>query len=227
MDSLQKMSVTAVVPARLLDSTIPNKNILPFANSNLLIHKLQQLLGVSRITNIIVSSDSEEILNHARSLGVQAILRPAVFSASDTNFSDFVDYIADLCPDSNILWAPVTAPLVGQEDFTKAIDIYFKHIDSPNDSLITVECIQRHLLDDNGPLTFRFKPSQRTSNILPTLYHYVNAISIAPKESIRTWRYNWGMNPHKYILPPSKSIEICSMLDYELTLAINRFQSIQ
>jgi CMP-N-acetylneuraminic acid synthetase len=109
---------------------------------------------------------------------------------------------------------------VGSSDYSIAIQQYFESLGEYYDSLISVECIQRFLLDDNGPLNFRFKPALRSSNKLPVLYHYVNAISIAPLESMLQWGYNWGPNPFKFILPPSKSIDICTLLDYKLALSI-------
>ena len=213
-------SITAIIPARASDSMVSNKNILPFARKNLLTHKIDQLLLVPTINSIIVSSDSDEYLDYASSAGAIAVKRPSELSALDTCFSDFVKYISTIIEDQHILWSPVTAPLVDSSDYSTAIQQYFENLGKPYDSLISVECIQRFLLDNNGPLNFRFKPAQRSSNKLPVLYHYVNAISIASSESMLLWGYNWGPNPFKFILPPSKSIDICTLLDYKLALSI-------
>lgn len=214
-------SITAVIPARSSDSRIPNKNILPFARKNLLTNKIEQLLSVPAISSIIVSSDSDEYLDYASSAGVTAVKRPSELSGLDASFADFVRYTTTIVKDQHLLWSPVTAPLVDPSDYSSAIRQYFDNLGKPYDSLISVECIQRFLLDDNGPLNFRFKPSQRSSNKLPILYHFVNAISIAPVASIGAWGYNWGPNPFKYILPSSKAVDICSLLDYTLALSIH------
>lgn len=220
LDILMNNSITALIPARACDSRIPNKNILPFAGKNLLTNKIDQLLAVPAISSIIVSSDSDEYLDYASSAGVIPVRRPSELSGLDASFSDFVRYTTSIVKDQHLLWSPVTAPLVDSSDYSSAIYQYFANLGKPYDSLISVECIQRFLLDDNGPLNFRFKPSQRSSNKLPTLYHFVNAISIAPLESMASWAYNWGPNPLKYVLPSSKSVDICSLLDYTLALSI-------
>jgi CMP-N-acetylneuraminic acid synthetase len=214
-------SITAVIPARASDSNIPNKNILPFALKNLLTHKIGQLLSVPSIKTIIVSSDSDEYLDYASSAGAVAVKRPPELSSLDTCFSELVAYILTIAKDQHILWSPVTAPLVDSSDYSMAIRQYYENLGKPYDSLISVERIQRFLLDDNGPLNFRFKPALRSSNKLPILYHYVNAISIAPAESMSIWGYNWGPNPYRFVLPPSKSIDICTLLDYKLALSIH------
>ena len=92
-------SISAIVPVRCLDSQIQNKNILPFANKNLLTYKISQLLSVPEISSIIVSSDSDEYLDYARSAGVQAVKRPAELASINACFSDFVKYIAGLVCD--------------------------------------------------------------------------------------------------------------------------------
>ena len=53
------MSVTAVIPVKGDSSRLPHKNMLPFAGSNLLIHKIRQLKEVKDITSIVVSSESD------------------------------------------------------------------------------------------------------------------------------------------------------------------------
>ena len=54
--------VTAVVAVRKGSQRIPNKNITPFGNSNLLEMKLEVLKKVNKIDEIIVNSDCEEML---------------------------------------------------------------------------------------------------------------------------------------------------------------------
>lgn len=41
--------ITAVIPARAGSRRLKNKNILPFADSNLLIHKIRQLKKVKGV----------------------------------------------------------------------------------------------------------------------------------------------------------------------------------
>ena len=41
--------ITAIIPAKALSNRLPNKNTLPFGESNLLIHKIRQLKQVDAI----------------------------------------------------------------------------------------------------------------------------------------------------------------------------------
>ena len=83
--------------------------------------------------------------------GATAVKRPTKLSGIDSSFSEFVTYIAGIVNDNHVLWVSVTAPLVDASEYSHAIHRYFKILGSPYDSLISVERIQRYLLDDNGP----------------------------------------------------------------------------
>lgn len=62
---------TAVIPVRKGSRRLKNKNILKFGDSNLLEYKVKQLLKVSLITNIVVSSDCAFMLSIADMCGVK------------------------------------------------------------------------------------------------------------------------------------------------------------
>ena len=57
--------ISAVIPVKANSSRLHNKNILPFNGTNLLINKIETLKKVNNIQEIIVSSDSDEMLKMA------------------------------------------------------------------------------------------------------------------------------------------------------------------
>ena len=205
----------AVIPARQYDNVLPGKNILPFGKTNLLVHKIKQLKKVSQIKKIIVSSESQEYLDFAIREDVNIDLRPEEFSNSDCNFGEFVEYIASKVSAENILWASVTSPMVDENDYFGAIEKYKEVINKGFDSLISVNKLKRFLLDENGPLNFRFNFNKRSTSELPTLYTFTNGVVIAPKESMIRWKYNWGEKPYKLEFSPDKTIDICNQAEYE------------
>lgn len=54
------MKITAVIPVRKGSQRVPNKNLRAFADTTLLELKIQTLLQVPEIDEIIVNTDSEE-----------------------------------------------------------------------------------------------------------------------------------------------------------------------
>lgn len=204
----------AVVPAREYDAHMPGKNVLPFHDTNLLVHKIRQLKKIFTPENIHVSSESPEYLRFATEEGVVADIRPMVLAYSEASFGDLVHHVASSLSCEHILWASPTSPLVDENDFEMAINLYFKILHNGYDSLITTNKLKRFLLDENGPLNFRFNIQERCNTKLPVLFEFVNGIVIAPRESMLKWCYNWGNMPYKMQLPPHKIVDICNEAEY-------------
>lgn len=62
-------TITAIIPVRAGSTRLKNKNVAPFAGTNLLINKINQLKLVSDITKIVVSSDSDLMLENGKKAG--------------------------------------------------------------------------------------------------------------------------------------------------------------
>lgn len=208
-------TMVAVVLAREYDTQIPGKNILPFNGTNLLVHKIRQLKKIFTLENIHVSSESPQYLCFASEEGVVADVRPKEFASPEANFGDLVHYVASSLTCEHILWASPTWPLVDEKDFEQAINLYFEILHQGYDSLITTNKIKRFLLDENGPLNFRYDIHERSNIRLPVLFEFVNGVVIAPRKSILNWRYNWGRLPYKLQLSPHKIVDICNKAEYE------------
>ena len=59
-------TITAIIPVRAGSTRLKNKNVAPFAGTNLLVNKIRQLQEVKEITRIVVSSDSDLMLSMSR-----------------------------------------------------------------------------------------------------------------------------------------------------------------
>ena len=57
------MKITAVVPIRSGSQRVKDKNLRPFAGTNLMELKLRTLLQVPELTSIVVNTNSEEAIS--------------------------------------------------------------------------------------------------------------------------------------------------------------------
>ena len=100
------MSITAVIPVREGSRRLKNKNIAPFAGTNLLINKINQLKQVDEITDIVVSSDSDLMLAMASSQGVKTHKRAPEFCEEKTKtFGEVVAHICESVPGNDMHWS--------------------------------------------------------------------------------------------------------------------------
>ena len=209
-----KKTITAIVPVKGNSTRLPNKNILPFGETNLLIHKLRQLKQVEEITDIIVSSDSDVMLKMAEEEGVTAMKRPEKYANESVPFGMFLEYICKEVPNEHIMWACATSPLVEPYLYRKAIATYFEKLNEGYDSLITCCPFQTYLMDDNGPVNFKMGLEHKNSEQLPMLYHFTNGINLAPKDKIIEWHYNYGTKAYKLIVNKREAADIDDAYDY-------------
>lgn len=209
-----KKTITAIVPVKGNSTRLPNKNILPFGETNLLIHKLRQLKQVEEITDIIVSSDSDIMLKMAEEEGVTAMKRPEQYANESVPFGMFLEYICKEVPNEHIMWACATSPLVEPYLYKKAIATYFEKLNEGYDSLVTCCPFQTYLMDDNGPVNFKMGLEHKNSEQLPMLYHFTNGINLAPKDKIIEWHYNYGPKAYKLIVNKREAADIDDVYDY-------------
>lgn len=208
--------ITAIIPVKGNSSRLPHKNILPFGESNLLIHKIRQLKEVGRISNIIVSSDSDRMLAMAEAEGVMAEKRPTQYADESLPISEFVTYLGETLPGDHIVWACATSPLVDAKLYEKAIEIYFDKLKEGYDSLVTVAPFQHYLMDENGPFNFMRGRAHTNSQNLKKLYLFTNGIQITPKEKYCEWGDRIGPKSYLMEVGRKEAIDIDDVYDYQM-----------
>lgn len=209
-------TISAIVPVKGSSSRLPNKNILPFGDSNLLQHKIEQLKKVNGLYEIIVSSDSDEMLEIGEKCGVKAIKRPTQYADESVPFGQFLEYVCDIIEGDHLMWACVTSPCVEPYLYEKAIKVYFEKLQEGYDSLITCQPYQTFLMDENGPMNFKTGLEHINSEKLPMLYHFTNGVDLAPKEKVREWHYNFGPKVYKLLVNKREAADIDDVYDYEM-----------
>lgn len=213
-------TMTAVIPVKANSGRLPGKNIMPFGNTNLLVHKITQLKQVNGLTDIIVSSDSDEMLAMARENGVTAIKRPKKYADESVPFGMFLEYLSEVLPNENIMWACATSPLVEPYLYEKAIELYFEKMEEGYDSLITVLPCRSYYMDENGPINFKTGLEHKNSEYLKPIYHFTNGINICPRKKLKEWHYNYGPNPYRLLVNKREAADIDDLYDYVQAVAM-------
>lgn len=208
------MSITAVIPVREGSRRLKNKNIAPFAGTNLLVNKIEQLKKVPEIDTILVSSDSDLMLQMAAAVGASTHKRAPEFCDEMTKtFGEVVTHVCENAPGDHIIWATCTAPLVFPKHYSEAIKLYYKALEEGYDSLVSMEQFKRYLWDDNGPVNYELGLKHVPSQQLKPLYFCTDGILMAPREKMIEWHYFHGTNPYRYILDKRTSVDIDDGLD--------------
>lgn len=215
--------VTAYIAVKANSVRLPGKNILPFADTNLLIYKIRQLRQVYNISEIVVSTDSDEMLKMAEEEGAVGIARPKDLADESRPYADFVEYLTRILPGKHIIRCPVTAPLCDANVISDSIDKYFDALDQGYDSLTSVTKFQSHMLDENGPMNFSTGIDHKGSQNLPVWYEIANCMDIEPIEIMKKYHFQYGPKVYKYEVDPVSAVDIDDLTDYRMACAIYKY----
>lgn len=215
------VKISAIIPVKANSSRAPGKNTLPFGDSNLLLNKIRQLKDSGRIDEIIVSSDSEEMLLMAKTEKVRAEKRPTDLADESRPFGDLVVHAANLMAAEHMMWAPVTSPTLDSAFYKNALEKYENALHEGYDSFTTVEDFKHFLMDKNGK-PYNFNPSAAITNSqqLPEMYKWTCGCSIIPLELAIKHRFIFGDRPFCYEVSQYQAMDIDTRFDYELALAM-------
>lgn len=219
--------LTAVVPVRAGSRRIKNKNISPFNNTTLLEHKINVLKKIKKVDRIIVTSDSDYMLDLALSHGVYTHKRkPEYCDEVSKSFGEMVKVLCSEIEGENIMWSTCTSPLVYPELYDLAITTYFEKLNEGYDSLISVEMLKKFIWDENAPINYELGVKQVPSQQLPNLYNVTNGILISPRVKMIEWSYTYGKNPYKFLVDKLAAVDIDDEFDLvQAQLLIEKFNN--
>lgn len=127
------MNTIALICARGGSKGLPGKNIRPLAGKPLIAWAISHAKAVPRIGRIVVSTDSEEIAEVARSFGAEVpFMRPAELARDDSPewlaWRHAVEFLrqADGAYPDRLVSVPTTAPLRKPEDIENCLSEYEK-----------------------------------------------------------------------------------------------------
>lgn len=205
---------TAIVPVRKGSRRLKGKNIAPFAGSTLLEYKIDQLQKVSKITNIVVSSDCNKMLSMALAKGAKVHKRADEYCDEKTQpFGEVVAHICRNVEGEHVIWATCTSPLVEPHHYIHAIETYEEKIRQGYDSLMSVEEFRRYVWTEEGPLNYELGVKHVPSQELSPLYRVTDGILIAPRKKMIEWKYFHGIKPYMYVMDKRSSVDIDDPLD--------------
>ena len=204
--------VSALIAVRSGSVRVKNKNIRTFNDSTLLELKIKQLQSVKEINDVVVNSNSDEMLSIAKNLGAKTVKRDDYYASNTISMSSVFEHMAKNMDCENILYANCTNPLVSTNSYSDAIRIFLNNT-SAYDSLVSCHDIKEFLYLDGKALNYD-PINQPRSQDLPNVVALNFAISIIPKSDMIKNRNIIGMNPYFYKLNEVESLDIDTPLDF-------------
>ena len=225
----------AIIPARGGSKGLPGKNILPFCGKPLIAWTIEAALACRFLDRVIVSTDSEEIAETARTYGAEVPgLRPKELALDNSSAVDVYIYLWEkLTENSTPGSAPFvvlqpTSPLRTTDDINNAIELFRE---KKADSVISVSeashpPVWAKRIDENGILKDYFKTSDSLANRqqIPIAYMPNGGIFILTKSLVTDKRTYYSDKTYPYIMPFERSLDIDNIWDFRIAEYIMNFQ---
>ena len=207
----------ALVPMRHHSQRVSGKNYRPLAGRPLFHHIIETLLTVPEISEVVVDTDSEPVMDGLRKNfpNVKIIDRPQHLRADDIPMNDILIHDTDLTPADFYLQTHSTNPLLKPETVSRAINIFLADYPS-HDSLFSVTRLQTRLYDQNGhAINHDPKELIRTQD-LPPVYEENSCIYIFNRENLIAKQHRISDRPLMFEIPADEAWDIDEELDFEI-----------
>ncbi len=211
------MNIVALVPMRHHSQRVPGKNYRPLAGKPLFHHIIETLLAVPQINQIVVDTDSDEVMDGLRQHfpTVNIINRPESLRADDVPMNEILIHDTGLFPADFYVQTHSTNPLLKSESISKAIQLLITNY--PNyDSLFSVTRLQTRLYDKDGnALNHNPKELIQTQD-LPPVYEENSCIYIFTRENLVAKRHRISDKPLLFAIDADEAWDIDEELDFAI-----------
>jgi CMP-N-acetylneuraminic acid synthetase len=221
--------ILAVIPARGGSKGILRKNIRPVCGRPLIAYTIETAQAARHLLyRTIVSTDDPEIEAIAREHGADVpFLRPAELAADKVptlpvlqHAVRFVEARDDIKLDWVLLLQPTT-PLRKLKDIEASLALAFK--DNCDSVISVVQVFAEHpifmkRIENNQLLPYGIeeKEGTRRQDCQPPAYIRNGAIYLTRRDVLMKHNSIWGRIIRPYIMPPQRSVNIDSELDFKL-----------
>jgi len=216
--------VLAIIPARKGSKRLPGKNMLTLGEKPLIRWTIDAAISCQEITEIVVTSDDDDIISLAISAGVKYVVnRPPELADDEAKSIDVVTHAiqqVEICNDNFdvICLLQPTSPLRNFNDISAAIELYFEK----NAGSVISVCQLEHPIDWCNTIGddlcmdgfIKSEESIRRSQECPLYYRLNGAIYIADKEAVLKSKSFFIKKSFAYIMPIERSIDIDNKHDF-------------
>ena len=219
------MQITALIPMRHHSQRIPGKNYRMLDGKPLYHHILLTLQQCPEITQIVVDTDSPEIIAGLREFfpKVQIINRPPELRADTVPMNEILMYDISQAPADLYLQTHSTNPLLKQSTVSMSVKTMLE-AGSTKDSLFSVTRLQTRLYDANGTAINHDPHILLQTQDLPPVYEENSCIYLFTAESLRIHKTRIGVNPILFETTPEESWDIDEESDFKIVEALIQAQ---
>ncbi|MCI8377740.1 MAG: HAD hydrolase-like protein [Lachnospiraceae bacterium] len=201
----------AMVPIKLNNERVPNKNTKILGDKPLLQYILHTLLKVEGLDAVYVFCSDEKIIPYLPE-GVRFLKRDASLDLPTANFTQFFEAFMNLVDADTYVFTHATAPFIEKE----TIELCISKVEGGEyDSAFTAVKIQDFLWKDNRPLNFDAQNLPRSQDLAP-IYRETSGVYVFRREVFQKGRRRIGEKPYIAEVSWREAVDINTYEDFEI-----------
>ena len=210
------MKTVAIVPMKLNNRRLPQKNTKYFTNGKpLCYYILSTLLTVKGVDEVYVYCSNPDIKNFIPA-GVKYLKRSESLDQDTTKMNEVLQSFAADVPADIYVMTHTTAPFISKESIEKGLDAV---LSGHYDSSFAAKKLQDFLWKDGKPFNYELNNIPRTQD-LPALYEETSGFYIYKNEVITKLNRRIGENPYIVEVSEIESVDIDEAEDFMIADAI-------
>lgn len=210
------MKTVAVVPMKLNNRRLPQKNTKSFTNGNpLCTYILATLLEIEEIDEVYVYCSNPDILQYIPK-GVQFLRRSETLDQDTTSMTEVLTcFTKEVAADIYVM-THTTAPFISKESIRKGLSAVWS---GKYDSSFAAKKLQDFLWKEGTPFNYQLDNIPRTQD-LPVLYEETSGFYIYKKEVMSELHRRIGNKPYIVEVGEIESIDIDEPGDFMIADSI-------
>ncbi|CAM3131632.1 cytidylyltransferase domain-containing protein [Sporolactobacillus spathodeae] len=213
------MKIVAIVPMKLNNRRLPQKNTKSFSNGKPLCHYiLSTLLKIDSIDDVYVYCSNPAIQEFIPD-GVKYLQRSTSLDQDSTKMNEILQSFAHDVPSDVYVMTHTTAPFISRESIEKGLNAV---VEGKYDSAFAAKKLQDFLWKDGTPFNYELDNIPRTQDI-PPIFEETSGFYIYTKNVINKLGLRIGMKPHIVEVSEIESIDIDEKEDFIIADAIYNF----
>lgn len=210
--------IVALVPMRHHSQRVPGKNYRLLAGKPLFHHIIEMLLAVPEISDVVVDTDSEPVMEGLRDHFPQVIIinRLQKLRADDVPMNQILIHDTDQLPADFYLQTHSTNPLLKPETVSRAIQSFLAAYPT-YDSLFSVTRLQTRLYDKDGKAINHNPKELLQTQDLPPVYEENSCMYLFTRENLVAKQHRIGDHPLMFEIDAAEAWDIDEELDFAIT----------
>ena len=211
-------TLVALVPMRHHSQRVPGKNYRLLAGKPLFHHVIETLLAVPEISQIVVDTDSEPVMEGLRQMFPQVTIinRPEPLRADDVPMNDILIHDTGQVAADFYLQTHSTNPLLQPETVSRAVQSLMASYPT-RDSLFSVTRLQTRLYDQDGRAINHDPSVLIQTQDLPPVYEENSCLYMFTRENLLKRHHRIGEKPMMFEIDADEAWDIDEELDFAIT----------